>query len=255
MSTTIPALDPVTDILDTDKIMVTQSSGQTYTISGANFNKRNQVVIASNTTVTGTPLKTGNVVRIYFTADVTGVNATSVLKINYNGTNYNVKVPKNGALVNFTAQNLGGSPVVYKYLQAYTTLELIYDGTQFVILGNPVIISTSTTRIFADGSVVYTSSYNIQETYIPSLTDANLCIPANRRETTYRVYGSNTPTTATYFIKSMMTTESQKRIVQIAYRTQSASTSFADTYVRIGYAALNSDEWTFGDWKQFSFVS
>lgn len=151
MSVTIPSLDPVTDILDTDKIMVTQSSGQTYTIDGASFNKRNQAVIANSTTLTGAPLKTGNIVRAYFTADITGVNTTTGLVLNYNGTNKNVKVPKDGALVNFTAQNMGGSPTVYKYLQAYTTLELLYDGTNFVIIGNPVVISGSDFTYYADG--------------------------------------------------------------------------------------------------------
>ena len=152
MSVTIPSLDPVTDILDTDKIMVTQSSGQTYTIDGASFNKRNQAVIASSTTLTGAPLKTGNIVRAYFTADITGVNTSTGLVLNYNGSNKNVKVPKDGALANFTAQNMGGSPTVYKYLQAYTTLELLYDGTNFVIIGNPVVISSSDYTIYADGS-------------------------------------------------------------------------------------------------------
>ena len=152
MSVTIPSLDPVTDILDTDKIMVTQSSGQTYTIDGASFNKRNQAVIANSTTLTGAPLKTGNIVRAYFTADITGVNTTTGLVLNYNGSNKNVKVPKDGALVNFTAQNMGGSPTVYKYLQAYTTLELLYDGTNFVIIGNPVVISSADYTIYADGT-------------------------------------------------------------------------------------------------------
>lgn len=153
MGVTIPSLDPVTDILDTDKIMVTQSSGQTYTIDGASFNKRNQAVIANSTTLTGAPLKTGNIVRAYFTADITGVNTTTGLVLNYNGTNKNVKVPKNGALVNFTAQNMGGSPTVYKYLQAYTTLELLYDGTNFVIIGNPVVISSANYTIYAGGKI------------------------------------------------------------------------------------------------------
>lgn len=151
MGVTIPSLSDVTDILDTDMVMVTQSGGQTYKISGADLNKRNQAVIANSTTLTGAPLKTGNIVRAYFTADITGVNTTTGLVLNYNNSNKNVKVPKDGALVNFTAQNMGGSPTVYKYLQAYTTLELLYDGTNFVIIGNPVVISSSDYTIYADG--------------------------------------------------------------------------------------------------------
>ena len=173
MSVTIPSLSDVTDILDTDMVMVTQSGGQTYKISGADLNKRNQAVIANSTTLTGAPLKTGNIVRVHFTADITGVNTTTALSLSYNGTSKTVKVPKNGALVNFTAQNMGGSPTVYKYLQAYTTLELLYDGTNFVIIGNPVVISSSDYTIYADG---YTKMncrqvQYIQQTAIDSFYD------------------------------------------------------------------------------------
>ena len=154
MSVTIPSLSDVTDILDTDMVMVTQSGGQTYKISGADLNKRNQAVIANSTTLTGAPLKTRNIVRVHFTADITGVNTTTGLVLSYNGTSINVKVPKDGALVNFTAQNMGGTPTVYKYLQAYTTLELLYDGTNFVIIENPVVISSNDYTIYADGNII-----------------------------------------------------------------------------------------------------
>lgn len=156
MSTTIPALSSVTDILDSDLVMITHSSGESFKISGAEINKRNQAVIASSTTVTGAPLKTGNIVRVYFTVDITGSNTTTALTLNYNSVNYSVKVPKNGTLVNFVASDLGGSPTVYKYLQAYTTLELLYDGTQFIIIGNPVVLSSSDYTIYADGLKIQT---------------------------------------------------------------------------------------------------
>ena len=66
-----------------------------------------------------------------------------------NGTNYNVKVGKDGSLANFVAANVSGA---YKYLQAYTTLELAFDGTQFIIIGNPVVISNADYTIYTDGS-------------------------------------------------------------------------------------------------------
>ena len=149
--TTIPSLSDVTDILDTDLVMVTNAQGQSYKIAGSELNKRGKIIIANSTTVTGTPLKSGWPVRIYFTADITAANATTTMQINYNNVNYYVKVPKNGALVNYVAFNLGGSPAVFKYVQAYTTLELIFDGTQFVIIGNPVVISSTDYTIYADG--------------------------------------------------------------------------------------------------------
>ena len=146
----IPSLDPCTDILDTDKIMITHQNGTTETINGTNFNKRTQIISASSKTITGTPLKTGDVVRVFFTADITGSDTTTALSLTYNGTNYNVKVAKNGSLVNFVAYNMGGTPAVYKYCQAYTELELLYDGTQFIIVGNPVVISSNTFLKYAN---------------------------------------------------------------------------------------------------------
>jgi hypothetical protein len=146
---TIPSLSDVTDILDTDLVMVTNAQGQSYKIAGSELNKSNKIIIADSTTVTGTPLKTGNCVRIYFTANINGVNASTTMQINYNGTNYYVKVPKNGALANYVAFDLGSS--IYRYVQAYTTLELLFDGTQFVIIGNPVVISSTDNTIYADG--------------------------------------------------------------------------------------------------------
>ena len=148
---TIPSLSDVTDILDTDQVMVTNAQGQSYKIAGSELNKRNKVIIADSTTVTGTPLKAGWPVRIYFTADITAANATTTMQINYNNVNYYVKVPKNGALANYVAFNLGGSPAVFKYVQAYTTLELLFDGTQFIIMCNPVVISGTNFSIYADG--------------------------------------------------------------------------------------------------------
>ena len=149
---TIPALSSVTDILDSDLVMITHSNGESYKIAGSEINKRNQVIIASGTTITGAPLKTGNVVRVFFTADVAGANTSTALVLTYNSVNYTVKVPRHGSLANFVASDLGGSPTVYKYLQAYTTLELLYDGTNFVIMGNPIVISGLNRCIYADGT-------------------------------------------------------------------------------------------------------
>lgn len=148
---TIPGLDSVTDILDTDQVMVTNAAGQSYKISGSELNKRNKIIIANGTTVTGAPLKTGNCVRIYFTAALSANDANTVLQLNYNNVTYNVKVPKDGALQNYVAFEVSSG--VFKYLQAYTTLELLFDGTQFVIIGNPVVISNSDYVITVEGSI------------------------------------------------------------------------------------------------------
>lgn len=108
-------------------------------------------ISASTTTITDAPpLQNGIALRIFFTSEITGTDNTTVLQITYNGTVYNVKVPKDGALQNYVAFEVSSG--VFKYLQAYTTLELLFDGTQFVIVGNPVVLSGSNYLYYADGS-------------------------------------------------------------------------------------------------------
>ena len=108
-------------------------------------------ISASTTTITDAPpLQNGITLRIFFTSEIAGTDDTTVLQISYNGTSYNVKVPKDGALQNYVAFEVSSG--VFKYLQAYTTLELLFDGTQFVIVGNPVVLSGSNYLYYADGS-------------------------------------------------------------------------------------------------------
>lgn len=46
----------------------------------------------------------------------------------------------------------------YLYCQAYTTLELLYNGTNFIVFGNPVVISNADYTIYTDGTIEYTTS-------------------------------------------------------------------------------------------------
>ena len=113
----------------------------------------NAAIMASSTTLSGVAISAGSVVRVLFTADLTGSDATTGLTLTYNGDAYAVKVCKNGALANFNAYKVESG--VFKYLQAYTTIELMFDGSQFVIMGNPVVISNADLSIMADGSLTY----------------------------------------------------------------------------------------------------
>ena len=108
-----------------------------------------EVIMASSTAITGKSLVSGASIKIMFTSDITGSNTSTVLSLTYNGTAYNVKVGKNGSLSNFVASEV--STGVYKYVQAYTTLELAFDGSQFIIIGNPVVLSSADYTIYADG--------------------------------------------------------------------------------------------------------
>lgn len=109
------------------------------------------VTMASGTTLSGVAISAGSIVRVLFTADLTGSDATTGLTLTYNGNAYAVKVGKNGALAAFVASEVSSG--VFKYLQAYTTLELIFDGTQFIIIGAPVVLSSANYTIYADGRV------------------------------------------------------------------------------------------------------
>ena len=142
-------------------------------------------ISASNTTITNAPpLQNGTTIRFFFTSQITGSDDTTAMAISYNGTSYSVKATSNGSLKNFTAypiateqtRNLAkgekteeekgeakeetkgetksgtrATVTTYVYCQAYTTLEMMFDGTQFVIMGNPVVISNSDYTVYTDG--------------------------------------------------------------------------------------------------------
>jgi hypothetical protein len=110
---------------------------------------------ADSTTIKGAELFQGCSIKVLFTSAITGSNTTSPLTINYNNVDITVKVGKNGALADFVAYNTGSG---FVYCQAYTTLELLFDGNNFVIMGNPVVISNSDYTVYADGSITYTKT-------------------------------------------------------------------------------------------------
>ena len=114
-------------------------------------NNRILTFITNNRVLSGEQLEVGHTIKILFTADVTGTDESTVLNITYNGTDIPVKVNCNGALVNFVAREIQTN--TFKYLQAYTTIEMIYDGTQFIIIGNPVVLSDVDVTVYADGRV------------------------------------------------------------------------------------------------------
>ncbi len=109
-------------------------------------------VTASSATINGPLLVTNGTIRVMFTDAITGSDTTTGLTLTYNGqTNIPVRIAKDGALVDFCAFEV--STGSYKYLQPYTILEMFYDGVQFIIIGNPVVISGSDNKILADHSI------------------------------------------------------------------------------------------------------
>ena len=115
----------------------------------------NSFVSASSTTITGPLLVSGGTIRVLFTQNITGSDTTTGLTISYNTQSIAVKVYKDGSLENFTAAKISWqeSSVVHRYIDAGTTVELLYDGTQFIIVNDPVVLKSSKYAIHADGSV------------------------------------------------------------------------------------------------------
>lgn len=106
-------------------------------------------VTAASTTITGPLLVSGGTIRVMFTQDITGSDTTTGLTVNYNGATKAVKVSKDGVLTALTAHEITTN--VFKYIQKYTPLELYYDGVDFIIMGNPLVLSGTNYKIYADG--------------------------------------------------------------------------------------------------------
>ena len=106
-------------------------------------------VLASSSSIAGPTLAIGDIVKVMFTSDLTAVDGTTALGLSYNGTSFPVKASSGGSLVGLFAHEVTSG--TFKYLQAYTTLELVFDGTNFVVVGNPVVLSGADYTIYADG--------------------------------------------------------------------------------------------------------
>ena len=112
-------------------------------------------VTAASTTITGPLLVSGGTIRVMFTAAIAGSDTTTKLTLSYNTQNIDVKVYKDGSLEDFTAAKISwqDSSAVYRYLDAGTTLELLYNGSYFIIVNNPVVLKSIRHTIYADGTV------------------------------------------------------------------------------------------------------
>ena len=141
-----------------DKVSVMYKDGSFVVIPQA---ADSLTVMASSSSVVGAPIRVGSTVRVLFTADLAGADTTTGLVLTYNGVPLSVKVNKNGALGAFTATDVGSG--TYKYLQAYTTLEMVYDGTQLIVLGNPAVISNADYTVYTDGQTIYKNQFTNTE--------------------------------------------------------------------------------------------
>lgn len=110
---------------------------------------------ASSTTIAGPLLVTGATIRVLFTALIAGSDTTTGLTLTYNSLQLPVKVYKEGTLSAFTAAKISwqDASAVYRYIDAGTTLELLYDGAEFIIVNDPIVLKSIRHAIHADGTV------------------------------------------------------------------------------------------------------
>lgn len=123
--------------------------------NGEDYKPIGNVITATSLSVSGPGLADGDVVRVMFTTDIAGSDTSTPLALTWNGgaTPIPVKASKEGSLASIYAFEYATN--LYRYISAYVTLELAYDGTnqQFVVIGNPVILSGRDYTIYADGQM------------------------------------------------------------------------------------------------------
>ena len=128
------------------------------------------VITTATTTISNIPLSNNSAINVMFTADISDSNTPggiTPLEITYNNVSIPVKANKNGSLVDVLAKEVQTN--IWKYIQAYTTLTLIYlsdyDGLgnpAFIISGNPIVLSDTDYTIYADGLIDY-KKYSTEE--------------------------------------------------------------------------------------------
>lgn len=114
------------------------------------------------------PIKTGYTIKIIPTIDVKSYKELLNIRIGENL--YPVKVISDGKFINFPCRRISGSSE-YHFMNAFTMLELVYNGVSFVVMGNPVVYTVRnadcTVKLYADGTVEQ------KGVYIPEKTGSN----------------------------------------------------------------------------------
>ena len=109
-------------------------------------------IMASSRTITDAPsIDSNNIVKIMFTENITASDTSTPMTITYNGTGYPVKATRDGGnLVDVKAHTINGST---KYLQKNTIIEFVFDGTNLIVIGNPIVLSGDGYKVYANGKV------------------------------------------------------------------------------------------------------
>jgi len=120
-------------------------------------------IIASSTTINGPAVEEGLYINVIFTSAISASDTVTPLEITYNGDSVPVKVMKAGVASDIFAHEISSG--VYSYLQAMTSFEMVYDDTNdyFVIVGNPIVLSSTDYTIYADGQIRYADENKLSD--------------------------------------------------------------------------------------------
>ena len=152
---------------------------------------------AKTVSISGFTLYTGVTVKVMFTNG--NSNNAPTLNVNSTGAK-NIKVVKAGAKITppvHTGKWRGASSATIEGWQPLTTLELMYDGTDWVIIGNPVVedyySASQSYTVYANGLIIQlgecasSANYSFYITY--TKIEFLICNP-NANSTANTIYGN-----------------------------------------------------------------
>lgn len=132
--------------------------------NGTDYKPVGNVITATSLAVSGPDLAAGDVVRVMFTTNIAGSNGSTALALTWNGGSaIPVKASKEGSLVSIYAKEVLAN--IFRYISAYVTLELAYDGTNLIVIGNPIILAGSNYAFAADGDNPSLKAYPVGSLY------------------------------------------------------------------------------------------
>ena len=112
--------------------------------------------------ITNAPaISAGDIVKIWFTANIMVANNTTGLVISYNGIRIPAMLNYSGTLSAFFAKKYYNINK-YQYFQQNTVVDFLYDGTNFIVQGLPVAqnpASTTGIMTMSDGMLYPTAGY------------------------------------------------------------------------------------------------
>ena len=105
------------------------------------------VATFTETNLTGLTASAGTVVKVCFTAALQSSSAINQVKLTFAGKTGIIKAVRSGSLIAVASHLFSGgnysSTYPYKVWDAYTTLELMWTGSEWLIMGDPVLCSYS----------------------------------------------------------------------------------------------------------------